>query len=310
MTVFHARVYGLSIESNRPIAGLVSAAPSAADLQITLHPRANPRSSSDGEILHEGDLDPESQTATVTIRRTPAGSWTLDYRDGTHFEIAADARALRCEWEADSTAEDTATYLLGPVLAYVLRLRGTLALHASAVVVGGKAVLIAGAPGAGKSTTATAFARRGATVITDDVAAIDAGRVHPGYARLRLWPDVSKALWGAEDALPLLTPTWTKRYLDNFAFAAGSYAIGAIGVIVDRGASASLRRLHGHEAAIALLRHASMTHALDSSMRERELSQVTALAADVPVFALTAVDDLQRLGEICAMIEDACATAR
>ena len=310
MTLFHARIYGLAVSSDRAIDGLLPAAPTSADLHITLAPRAVPRPAPAGEILHEGDLDPESQTAAVTIRRTPAGAWTLDYRDGTHFEIASDARAVHGEWETDSTPQDAATYLLGPVLAYVLRLRGTLALHASGIVIDGKAVLIAGAPGAGKSTTATAFARRGATVITDDVAAIEDRRVHPGYARLRLWPDVAEALWGSPDALPLLTPTWTKRYLDRFALAARPYEIGGICAIVDRGPSPSLRRLHGHEAAIALLRHASMTHALDASMRERELSQVTELAAAVPVFALTAVDDLHRLDEICAIIEDACATAR
>lgn len=304
MTLFHARVYGLVLSANRPIDGLLPIAPESANLHVTLEPRTGSRRDPEGEILHEGDIDPESQTAAVTIRRTPRGAWTLDYHDGTHFEIARDARTIRCTWELDSTPQDAATYLLGPVLAYVLRLRGTLALHASAVVVRDKAVLIAGAPGAGKSTTATAFARRGATVITDDVAAIDDGRVHPGYARLRLWPDVAEAFWGSEEALPLLTPTWTKRYFDRYAFAARPYDLGAICVIVGRGETASLRRLQGHEAAIALLRHASMTHALDASMRERELSQVTELAGRVPVFAATAPDDLHRLDELCSRIEE------
>lgn len=312
MTVCHARVYGLVIASNAPIEGLLPIAPQPADLQISLEPRAHPRAVPAGEILHEGDIDPESQTAAVTIRRAPDGAWTLDYRDGTHFEIAHDARSIHCTWEPDSTPQDAATYLLGPVLAYVLRLRGTLALHASAVALGGRAVLIAGAPGAGKSTTATAFARRGATVITDDVAAIDDGRVHPGYARLRLWSDVAAALWGSEDALPLLTPTWSKRYVDvasHYAFAAEACAVGSVCVLVGRARSAALERLRGHEAAIALLRHASMTHALDASMRERELSQVTRLAAEVPVFAATAPDDLQRVDELCVLIERSAADA-
>jgi hypothetical protein len=312
VSAFHARVYGLVLSSNIPVDGLLPIAPQPADLDVVLEPRATTASRPPlhGEILHEGELDPESQTAVVTIRRTPSGSWTLDYLDGTHFEIAHDARSIRCTWELTSTPQDAATYLLGPVLAYVLRLRGTLALHASAVAIREKAVLIAGEPGAGKSTTATAFSRRGATVITDDVAALDDGRVQPGYARLRLWSDVVEAMWGGAEALPLLTPTWTKRYADvASSFADRAYDVRAICVLFDRAVAASLRRLHGHEAAIALLRHASMTHALDASMRERELSQVTRLAAEVPVFAATAPDDLHRVHELCAAIERSVADA-
>jgi hypothetical protein len=293
------------LRANAPIDGLTESAPAPPDVEITLiQPHAStPGRSSDGEILHEGDLDPESQTAAVTIRRTSTG-YTLDYRDGTHFEIASDASRVLCEWEPVSTAQDTATYLLGPVLAYVLRLRGTLALHASAVAIGDRAVLIAGHPGAGKSTTATAFARRGAIVITDDVAAIDDGRVAPGYPRLRLWSDVAEVLFGRADALPLLTPTWTKRFLPlTSELATRPYPIAAVCVLLDRGAEPSLGSLQGHEAAMALLRHASMTHALDASMRERELSQVTQLANEVPVFAATAPDDLRRVGELCDLIE-------
>lgn len=281
MTAFHARVYGLIVAADAPIDGVLPIPPEPPDVAITLRERSTLRAESSPDML------------------------TLDYPDGTHFEIARDARAIHGEWEPHSTPQDTATYLLGPVLAYVLRLRGTLALHASAVVVRDKAVLIAGAPGAGKSTTAAAFARRGAVVITDDVAAIENGCVHPGYPRLRLWSDVAAAMWGSADALPLLTPTWTKRFASTPNFASRAYAIGAVFVIVDRAPQASLRRLHGHEAAITLLRHASMTHALDASMRERELSQVTQLASEVPVFAATAPDDLHRVDELCAVIADA-----
>ena len=190
------------------------------------------------------------------------------------------------------------------MLAYLLRLRGTLSLHASAVVVGGQAIAIAGHPGAGKSTTAAAFARSGATVITEDVAPVvwidGAPCIAPGYPRIRLWEDVAATLFGG---LPPLTPTWPKRFLDVTAqFADRPYPIAKIVILGPRGAEPSLRPLSGHEAAIALLRNASMTHALDDSMREGELAQVTRLAAAVPVFAATAPDDLQRTGELVELL--------
>jgi hypothetical protein len=70
------------------------------------------------------------------------------------------------------------------VLAFLLRLRGVLCLHAAVVVIGGRAVAIAGPPGAGKSTIAMALAHRGHAILTDDVAAVvwQGGRpgVEPG----------------------------------------------------------------------------------------------------------------------------------
>jgi hypothetical protein len=228
----------------------------------------------------------------------------LEYADGTRFAIRPDFGQISCNWTSESTPEDTATYLLGPVLAYLLRLRGTLSLHASAVAVDERAIVIAGHPGAGKSTTAAAFARSGATVITEDVAPVvwidGAPSVTPGYPRIRLWEDVATTLFGE---LPPLTPTWPKRFLDvTEQFARHPYPIAKIVILGGRTANASLRRLTGHEAAIALLRNASMTHALDDSMREGELAQVTRLAEAVPLFAATAPDDLQRAGELLELL--------
>src|SRR5438270_8353143 len=98
-------------------------------------------------------------------------AYAIHYLDGTRFVI--DGATILCPLPPSSTPEDTATYLLGPVLAFVLRRRGTLALHASAVALGGRAVAIAAAPGGGKSTTAAAFAERGASILTEDVLPIE-----------------------------------------------------------------------------------------------------------------------------------------
>src|SRR5207244_6105024 len=92
-----------------------------------------------------------------------------------------------------------------------------LCLHASAVAVADRAIALVGLPGAGKSTAAAAFACAGYPVISDDVVALeDHGErflVQPGYPRVNLWPDSVRRLFGSEDALPRITPTWEKRYL-------------------------------------------------------------------------------------------------
>ena len=96
-------------------------------------------------------------------------------------------------------------------------MRGVVPLHASAVAVANHAVALVGAPGAGKSTTAAAFAQRGFPVLSDDLAALTEREnqffVQPGYPRVNLWPDSVSALFGSHDALPPITPTWEKRYM-------------------------------------------------------------------------------------------------
>jgi hypothetical protein len=70
------------------------------------------------------------------------------------------------------------------VLPFAAVVRGLEVLHASAVVVDGRAVVLAGRAGAGKSATAAALRRRGAAFLADDVVALEgkgeALIAHPG----------------------------------------------------------------------------------------------------------------------------------
>ncbi len=232
----------------------------------------------------------------------------LEYRDGTRFRV--EPHAIATSWT--TTAADMATYLLGPVLALVLRMRGALVLHASAVVFEGKAIVFAGAAGAGKSTTAAAFVQRGAAMLTDDVAAIawQQGRAHlaPGYARMRLWDDSASALFGAAEALPRLTPSWEKRYLDTAeSFADSVVPLHAIVILGAREAIARIRRLHGHEAAMAVLARTSVPALIGDSVREVELAQVAELVSSVPVFEVNPRDALGATSELVDTIAGAMA---
>src|SRR4029077_52896 len=85
------------------------------------------------------------------------------------FAIDAGGKRIEVRWADSTTLENARSYLLGPVLGFLLRLRGVTCLHASAVAVDDFAVAIAGPPGSGKCTTAAAFARRGHAVLSDDV---------------------------------------------------------------------------------------------------------------------------------------------
>ena len=85
-----------------------------------------------------------------------------------------------------------ALYLVGTCFAILLQQRGELVLHASAISVGGRAVLFCGASGAGKSTLAALLCRRGYGLISDDIcnlklSADDRYVVRPDGRMLKLW---------------------------------------------------------------------------------------------------------------------------
>jgi hypothetical protein len=106
--------------------------------------------------------------------------------------------------------------LAGRMMAFLLRQRGWLTLHASGVRIDGQAILFLGISGAGKSTTAAAFYTRGHDVITDDVGAVRVIRrgecvLSPAGSRLRLLDDSRSVFDGIE---PPGVLQWDKNAFD------------------------------------------------------------------------------------------------
>lgn len=63
-------------------------------------------------------------------------------------------------------------YLMAEAMGIILYQRGLFLLHGSAILLNGKANVVVGTPGAGKSTTAAAFWSAGQTLLSDDLVAI------------------------------------------------------------------------------------------------------------------------------------------
>jgi hypothetical protein len=279
------------------------------------------------EGLAKGDMEPyylsEHRDANgqplVSVFRAPGGRhFRCDYADGTCIALDRTGSAVWATWPETATAEDTATYLLGPTLGLLLRLRGTMCLHASAINVAGRAILLVGPSGAGKSSIAAAFAQRGRPVLSDDVAAIvERGgifEVQAGYPRLRLWPASVEGLFGSPEALPLLTPTWDKRFLDlrtaKGGFQAQPLQLGAIYLLGPRhDAPPAVSCLPGRDTLLGLISNTCASHLLTSPLRAHEFDELARLVRAVPVRSLSPSDDLARIDQLCQLIEDDLARA-
>ncbi len=105
--------------------------------------------------------------------------------------LAQGGNRIVVDTELPTAAPDLRVFLLGTVLAVISFQRSRLPLHASVVEVDGGALVLGGDSGAGKSTMAAAFVRRGFRVLSDDLCLLDQGEsgplIQPAYPRLRLW---------------------------------------------------------------------------------------------------------------------------
>jgi energy-coupling factor transporter ATP-binding protein EcfA2 len=201
------------------------------------------------------------------------------------------------------------------VLGFVLRLRGSTGLHASAVAVDGQALVLVGEAGAGKSTTAAAFAQLGFPVISDDIVALsDNGRsliVQPGYPRVRLWPESVNALYGVADALPRLTPSWNKRYLDltqtGYHFQQRPLPLAAVYILgerIPRPGAPFVTAMRSHPGLIALVANTYANRLLDTTMRSQEFELLSRLVNRVPLRRINPHADPARLAKLCDVIVD------
>jgi hypothetical protein len=247
----------------------------------------------------------------------------MRYDDGTEFVVSRDGGEIRGAWPASMTFEDTVTYLVGPVMGFVMHLRQRLCLHASVIAISDHAVVLLGAAGAGKSTTAAVFSRLGFPVLSDDVAALDVHDserdgeregeyiVHPGYQRICLTPQATQSLFGSPGMLPAITPNWEKRALDlghsRALFQDRALPLGAIYLLGERSAARStiqIEPLSPRESLLELLAHTYVQYFLTPQQRAVEFPPTACLATQVPLRRVLRPEGAGHMAEDCARLAE------
>ncbi len=323
---FTYAVFGLLLRCNLSIPELTTVRPGQNDSPfeslnertVAIQLGTSPYSSgaiptSREELSYDSPYKDAAGNSALRIWKTESSRYLrLAYFDGTQFWLDREGTEVWATWPSNLALEDTATYLLGPVLGILLRLRGVTCLHASAVAFGEKAVAFVGSEGAGKSTTAAALARRGHAILSDDVVAL-AERdgsffIHPAYPYLCLWPESVESLYGSRDALPQFSANYEKRCLSlgkqELRFAEHALPLAAIYILGERrGDPAPLvEELTPQRAFLALVANTFATNTLDRSMRAREFETLARLAPSVPIRALHAHHDAAHLPDLCDLL--------
>ncbi len=328
-------VFGLRLRSNLPVPGVPTVASLAddhaaqslapfADLQLSLA-TPPPHTPSEALTYVSPHLTESGEPVLRMWKADDDSLLRLAYNDGTQFWIDRERHSIWSTWPPNLSLGNTLSYLLGPVLGLVLRLRGVTCLHASAVAFGNRCAVFVGAEGAGKSTTAAAFAKRGYPVLSDDIVALVPPARTPAsasssagngflalsaYPHLCLWPDsVAMVQSAGEPELPRISDGWDKRRLALGAagtrFASGALPIGVIYLLGERSADAapSIGPATGSPALLSLLANTYANNLLDRALRAEEFAVLDRLLAEVPVRLLRPHQDPARLGQMCDLIE-------
>jgi hypothetical protein len=324
---FTYSVFGLTLKSSASVPGLIPSQDVTQRPDVELHLGYRPESSSEQyatsseSVVYTSAYTGPTGTPALRISRDgDHGLFHLVYFDGMQFWMDRGGTNLWASWPSQSSAEEAATYLLGPVLGLLLRFRGITCLHASAVAIGKSVIAFVGAEGAGKSTTAAAFARAGYAPVSDDVVALVERRsdffVSPSYPHLCLWPESVEMLYGTADALPPLVPNWEKRRLSIANGAArfdhGHLPLRAIYLLDEvRGEPGPhVEPVTGQAGFLSLVANSFATNMLDSEMRASEFKTLSHLVAKVPLRRLFTSKGQLAPADLCqAVLHDLAALA-
>lgn len=197
---FWHRSSGLNIVSAFPLGDVAPAAdPGQPDVSI--------------ETATVQMVDDYAESTVHTVSVGEEGAPWLEVRRGPDGFLARWPNALDVIIDDDGSrmrvcrrgelSDSLSRVLLCQAMSFVLAAHAREGLHASAVDVHGRAVLVSGRSGAGKSTIAAALCRAGGRLLTDDLAAIrladgEQPVVEPHSGKIWLWREVAGRMFGAE----------------------------------------------------------------------------------------------------------------
>lgn len=137
----------------------------------------------------------------------------LDFTDSTFRFVVPEIATYRLDGQRDEPSTITIApavgmtidspevrlFFFGTVLAALCYRRGLIPLHASAIDINGRALLLSGPSGIGKSTLAATFYQHGYPLLSDDLCALDVSipgspTILPCLAYLKLWQDAARHL--------------------------------------------------------------------------------------------------------------------
>ncbi|MBL4673517.1 MAG: hypothetical protein JKX81_14755 [Arenicella sp.] len=276
---------------------------------------------------------PDSTENDIKLWQTP--NWfCIEYpRSANHalrFYISMDGSKVVSSKPDAIPDSDVDSFVLGPILGCVLRLRGRVCLHASVLESNGKAFAMIGHKGAGKSTTAAALLEAGARLISDDVAVIHRSNtnqftVYPGYAGIRLMPDALSAFALNQNDYKLVVSSSDKRIIpldiwqpnkhanQRWTFQPQACQLMAIYILNRRRPdliNTQITTVPNTRACIELTPHSYARRVINKHQQHQEFAFMAQLTRHIPIKSVDRPNQLSYLPKIAEdLLSDLAATA-
>ncbi len=306
-------LYGVSVRSNRAIAGLSQARPDPSSNVVTVDFA--------GEIGELPAAAPFLTNGMETLWHLDGERWLVQYSAparGYVWTALHEPDAIVVRWNHDAILDDIDPILQGSAISPTLHLRGIPLLHACIVAIDDFAIAIMGAPGAGKSTTAAAFVAAGYGLVSDDIGALEfAGstvRVHSGYPRMRLYSDSARAAGFTDAALQSVFHERLLGYksyveLSPSAFREGPLPLRGIFMLQPRKTGSdetTITAVDSRAPVPMLMDNIYSVRFLDRRRLQKAFASCTKIASAAAIRTVRAADDL---GSLSALVEAIAADA-
>src|SRR5215216_3116130 len=137
-------VFGLCLRADVPVPGLAFS-PGMREIDVRIWLKSTPnwvgeKLETERVIWYSSPCQNESGEPTLRVWEIAGGDYFhMVYSDATEFIVNRAGTEIWGRWPDELSLEDTATYLLGPVIGFVLIVRGITCLHASAIAIDDKA---------------------------------------------------------------------------------------------------------------------------------------------------------------------------
>lgn len=215
------RISGLSVQSEIELRGAIATIPAdAPDLVVR-------------------------QGAVPSALPAPSAAGPAWQRSGGDFLLSvprvariliSDGCSITVDIDPAATAHDASAFVLGSSVGIILHQRGALALHGACVAKDGRAIVLCGASGRGKSTTAAALCKRGFTLVADDISVIGSNEdgvpiVWPDGRQLKLWRRSIDGLGLDDKAGEVVRPGFEKYFVSPAGAAIDPPLLSAIYVL-------------------------------------------------------------------------------
>ncbi|MBD3896188.1 hypothetical protein IEI94_10030 [Halomonas sp. ML-15] len=280
----------------------------AAELVFTCR-EAEPLAATGKTLYLSPSLNAQGEPA-VQLFEIHAATWLMRFPQVADFIMCQGE--IECRLADASLAYMVDVLLLGHVMACYLEQQGVIALHAGALAVGGRAVLVLGHKGAGKSSMVTSMVTSGFPLIADDIAAIEVQEngvtCRSAFPQVKLTPEqLQRFAKGNNKPYPRFHPGFTKLSVpvdDLGCFHPDTLPVGAIYLLARGGGEPpSIETLPPARAVAELAKLSFLNHLLEAMPIQRErFNHLVRVARAVPVRLLRYPDGFDRLGDVHAAI--------